>query len=95
MICQFRRLSTQMVTEHAKHTFAEVMSAWQVEKFGGIDQLTFSKSTKIPEVHKPNSVKIKVLASSVNPLDLYMTGKTYLFLLTIVFYFYFERGCKD
>lgn len=52
----------------------ELMSAWQVEKFGGLEQLVLSKSVKVPELQRPDAVRVKVTASSVNPLDVYMLG---------------------
>lgn len=50
------------------------IQAWQIHAYGGIDELKLS-STKVPPLLKPSDVLIQVDASSVNPIDVAMTGK--------------------
>ena len=51
------------------------MSAWQVSSFGAIENLQLNH-VPIPILKKPNDILVKVMSSSVNPLDIYMTGKS-------------------
>lgn len=50
------------------------MSAWQIHSYGGMEELQLSKSVKIPLLMNPNAVLVKVMASSVNPIDVAMLG---------------------
>lgn len=51
------------------------MCAWQIHSYGSLEELQFSKTTRSPSLTSPNEVLIKVLASSVNPIDVMMISK--------------------
>lgn len=51
----------------------ERMLAWQIHSYGGVEEL-LSDSVRIPSLTDPESVLIKVSASSVNPIDVAMMG---------------------
>ena len=48
-----------------------VMSAWQIDGYGGNDKLQMVKK-RVPTITKPNQILIKVHASSINPIDVRM-----------------------
>ena len=52
------------------------MSAWQIYSYK--DNLTLSKTMRIPSIVDPGDVLIEVHASSVNPIDVMMKGKGFL-----------------
>lgn len=50
------------------------MAAWQIHSYGGLEELQLARNVRTPLITKPNEVLIKVLATSLNPLDLAMIG---------------------
>ena len=50
------------------------MSAWQLHKYGGNEQLGLTNTARIPPILNPQDVLIKVHAASVNPIDVAMRG---------------------
>lgn len=48
------------------------MAAWQIHQYGGAEELTLNQASKAAAIKNPNEVKIKVHASSVNPIDVRM-----------------------
>jgi hypothetical protein len=59
------------------------MQAWIIYYYGSNQQLTLSDSVQMPMILSPNDVLIKVIASSVNPIDIRRrgTGKQHYALL--------------
>lgn len=51
------------------------MSAWQIHDYGEIQELQYSNNVKMPQIHQANECLIKVLATSVNPIDVLMLSK--------------------
>lgn len=51
------------------------MTGWQIHAYGGIDEIQFNEKLKQPVVTSPTELLIKVSASSVNPIDVAMTGE--------------------
>lgn len=51
------------------------MSAWQIHDYGDIQELQYSENVKIPQILQANECLIKVLASSVNPIDVMMLSE--------------------
>lgn len=56
--------------------FRNRMSAWQIYSYK--DDLTLSKTMRIPSIDDPGDVLVEVHASSVNPIDVMMKGKGFL-----------------
>lgn len=50
------------------------MSAWQLHKYGDIDQLKLSRLVRMPVICRPHDVLVRVHAASVNPVDVMMVG---------------------
>ncbi|XP_039293723.1 reticulon-4-interacting protein 1 homolog, mitochondrial [Nilaparvata lugens] len=50
------------------------MSAWQVHSYGGLEELQFSKHVRMPIIRHQHEVLVRVIASSVNPIDVHMTN---------------------
>lgn len=50
------------------------MAAWQIHSYGGLEELQLSNTVKIPPIMSPDAVLVRVLASSVNPIDIAMMG---------------------
>lgn len=57
-----------------------MMQAWQINKFGNISELKLTSVNK-PTIKKPSEVLVKVLASSVNPIDVAMLGTKFFLIL--------------
>lgn len=52
------------------------MSAWCIDRYGTNEVLRFSEEIPMPTVRSPNDVMIQVHATSLNPLDVAMRGKS-------------------
>lgn len=67
------------------------MKAWQIHSYGGLDELQLTDSARVPVIDSSDRVLVKVSASSVNPLDVGMTGMSILnscsSVLLVVLYF--------
>ncbi len=50
------------------------MTAWQINGFGGTDQLKLTHDVKVRPLLSPKDVLVQVHASSVNPIDILMLG---------------------
>ena len=50
------------------------MSAWQISKYGSVEDLYLSADTPTPAIRRPDEVLIEVHAASVNPIDVMMMG---------------------
>ncbi|BFZ10254.1 hypothetical protein BsWGS_13293 [Bradybaena similaris] len=50
------------------------MQAWQINAYGGPDQLTLNPSAQTPTVKSPDELLVKIHAASVNPIDAKMLG---------------------
>lgn len=55
------------------------MLAWQIHSYGGLEELKLAKTARIPHIEGPNDVVIQISASSVNPIDVAMMGKSSFF----------------
>ncbi len=53
----------------------QTMAAWQINGFGGTDQLKLAQNVKIRPLLSPRDVLVQVHASSVNPIDIEMLGR--------------------
>lgn len=62
-------------TDSSAEYDAARMSAWQIHSYGPLDELQLSRSARMPTIRSPNEVLVKVLAASVNPIDVMMVGK--------------------
>jgi hypothetical protein len=51
------------------------MQAWIIYYYGDNQQFTLSDSVQMPILFSPKDVLIKVLASSINPIDIRRRGK--------------------
>jgi len=51
------------------------MSAWQLHKYGDINQLQLSSAVNMPVICRPCDVLVRVHAASVNPVDVIMVGQ--------------------
>jgi len=51
------------------------MQAWIIYYYGDNQQFTLSNSVQMPIILSPKDVLIKVLASSINPIDIRRRGK--------------------
>ena len=63
----FRSLSTNLKENLDK------MQAWQIHSYNGLEDLRLSK-VRIPMITNPTDVLVKIEATSVNPIDVAMTG---------------------
>lgn len=52
------------------------MSAWCIDRYGSNEVLRFSEEIPMPTVRSPSDVMIQVRATSLNPLDVAMRGKS-------------------
>lgn len=59
------------------------IQAWQINAYGGADQLTLNPSAQTPAVKSPDELLVKVHAASVNPIDAKMLGNCYFSCLKI------------
>jgi zinc binding dehydrogenase, putative len=64
------KLNVNLITKRLIQT----MSAWQIKSHSKelMNVLQLNNKLQVPMVRSPNEVIIKVMASSVNPLDVYM-----------------------
>ena len=63
----------------------DVMSAWQLRDYGGIQSLELVKDLPIPKITSPKDVLVEIKAASVNVLDAWMPGKIFhIAIITIV-----------
>lgn len=47
------------------------MRAWQIHKFGGIDDVVL-EDVPVPKLNTPGKILVKIHAASLNPLDIAM-----------------------
>ena len=59
---------------HSSASIGQTMSAWHIFKFGGTNELTFSKTRKLPVIDHPQDILVEVHAASVNPVDTLIMG---------------------
>lgn len=52
------------------------INSWQIHSYGNLEEVQFSR-TRPPIIRDPNSVVVKVLSASVNPLDIAMISKLF------------------
>lgn len=52
-----------------------VMKAWQIRRYGGNEELTWSESVRVPRILHPDDILVSVNAASLNMLDIRMRGK--------------------
>ncbi|XP_043240954.1 reticulon-4-interacting protein 1 homolog, mitochondrial-like [Amphibalanus amphitrite] len=50
------------------------MSAWQIHRYGGPEELQLTTSHRLPTITQPTELLIKVHAASINPIDVAMLG---------------------
>lgn len=55
-------------------TWSPKMIAWQAHSYGTIDDLVLTNNARSPAMVGPKDVLVHIKASSVNPLDVLMTG---------------------
>ncbi len=74
----------------------ELMSAWRLRDYGGIESLELVKDLPIPKLTSSKDVLVEVKAASVNVLDAWMPGKVQNTKMcmnhTITSYFCHEMG---
>lgn len=51
------------------------MTAWQIHDYGDLQELQYSDNVKMPKIQQANECLIKVLATSVNPIDVAMLSE--------------------
>lgn len=74
----FRNVSKVAVKPEDQETKKSVnrMSGWQIHSYSdNIEDLQFSENLKKPYIRRPTELLVKVMASSVNPIDVAMMGK--------------------
>ena len=59
---------------HHKNAIPKSMSAWKINDYTGIDALELVNDVPVPPIYQPNDVLVEVKATSVNVLDVMMTG---------------------
>lgn len=69
-------------SKNSDATIPTSMSAWQISGYNGIQSLKLANFLEIPPLTKPNEVLVEVQASSVNVLDVMMTGMFDTFLIS-------------
>lgn len=52
------------------------MAAWQIDSYGAIENLTLNSEVELPDAVGSEEVVVRVRASSVNPIDALMAGKS-------------------
>lgn len=67
-----------------KENVEDKMQAWQIHSYGGLEELKLS-NVRIPVINRPSDILVKVEASSVNPIDIYMTRMQYFILHNYLF----------
>ncbi|CAH1798632.1 unnamed protein product [Owenia fusiformis] len=60
--------------QHTESKTSGKMAAWQIHKYGGNEQLSFSNTCRVPPISNPDDILIKIHAASVNPIDVGMRG---------------------
>lgn len=71
----------KLTSKRWQHTRAEsrgvrgVMKAWQIRRYGGNEELTWSESVRVPRILHPDDILVSVNAASLNMLDIRMRGK--------------------
>lgn len=50
------------------------MQAWQIRKYGNMEQLQLKSGVDIPKIRSSTQVLVKVHATSVNQIDVEMVG---------------------
>ena len=63
-------------TRAASTSSNKVMKAWVVTSYEGFEKLTLSTTAEMPLIQNPDDVLVKVHASSVNPIDIKVLGKS-------------------
>lgn len=48
------------------------MKGWQIHSYGGVEELQFSDKLKMPQIRKSDECLVKVLSTTVNPIDVAM-----------------------
>ncbi|XP_075233279.1 NAD(P)H oxidoreductase RTN4IP1, mitochondrial-like [Lycorma delicatula] len=66
------KFTTKKTEPNVNQNESARMSAWQIHSYGTIEELQLSKTARLPSLTSPNEVLVKVLASSVNPIDVMM-----------------------
>lgn len=51
------------------------MSGWQIHSYGDLTELQFNDNIRMPIIQSPNDILIKIIATSINPIDVAMMGK--------------------
>ncbi|XP_014784767.1 reticulon-4-interacting protein 1 homolog, mitochondrial [Octopus bimaculoides] len=64
-------LQCRSFSDGEQTSFSHRMSAWNIYSYG-CDQMTLSKTTRVPSVLDPGDVLVDVHAASVNPIDVMM-----------------------
>lgn len=54
------------------------MKAWHIHRYGNADELKL-ETVSLPIIRRPSDILIEVKATSINPIDTRMIGRTYLF----------------
>ena len=71
---KFKQYST--APNVARDTNENKMNAWQIHSYGGLEELQLSKTARIPYIQEPNDIIVRISASSINPIDMAMMGKS-------------------
>lgn len=66
--------SAQKTSENGQNR-PELMTAWQMNSYGTYEDLTLNAGARSPAIG-PKEVLVRVKASSVNPIDVLMAGKS-------------------
>lgn len=76
-----RSSDNQFIFVRKSSAVAARMHAWQIQQYGGVDELNLNKSAHAITIKSPNELLVKVHAASVNPIDVRMLGKNIFHIL--------------
>lgn len=69
-------LSTDVSESQQKNNLK--MKGWHIHSYGDIDELQCSDILKMPQIRNADECLVKVLTTSVNPIDVAMLGIDFL-----------------
>ncbi len=92
--CHYLKIVKKLTTTNTcRRSLSQRMSCWQINSYSNDlndSVLTLNKECLKPVINKPNEMLIRVLSSSINPIDLWMSrgyGSSALALLQITDHF--------
>lgn len=70
-----RTMCSSAATNSSSQLYPNKMFGLQIHAYGGIDEIQYSDNIKIPIIKNANDVLVKIIATSINPLDIAMMSK--------------------